>query len=148
MLSIPPLYPLLLSLAVIIACIVTDLKCRQISPLICLLFVLLSLLDPQKNYLFAFGGAFLGFFPLFIIALFGSGGGGDALLAGTLGFILPFRFAAYLLLLASILYVLILAVLVWKKKNRKLQLPYAPFLGAGWLIMLIISLFTGGGAMT
>ena len=128
MLSIPPLYPLLLSLAVIIACIVTDLKCRQISPLICLLFVLLSLLDPQKNYLFAFGGAFLGFFPLFIIALFGSGGGGDALLAGTLGFILPFRFAAYLLLLASILYVLILAVLVWKKKNRKLQLPYAPFL--------------------
>ena len=147
MLSIPPLYPLLLSLAVIIACIVTDLKCRQISPLICLLFVLLSLLDPQKNYLFAFGGAFLGFFPLFIIALFGSGGGGDALLAGTLGFILPFRFAAYLLLLASILYVLILAVLVWKKKNRKLQLPYAPFLGSGWLIVLIISLFTGGGAM-
>lgn len=147
MLSIPPLYPLLLSLAVIIACIVTDLKCRQISPLICLLFVLLSLLDPQKNYLFAFGGAFLGFFPLFIIALFGSGGGGDALLAGTLGFILPFRFAAYLLLLASILYVVILAVLVWKKKNRKLQLPYAPFLGSGWLIVLIISLFTGGGAM-
>ncbi len=147
MLSIPPLYPLLLSLAVIIACIVTDLKCRQISPLICLLFVLLSLLDPQKNYLFAFGGAFLGFFPLFIIALFGSGGGGDALLAGTLGFILPFRFAAYLLLLASILYVLILAVLVWKKKNRKLQLPYAPFLGSGWLIVLITSLFTGGGAM-
>ena len=147
MLSIPPLYPLLLSLAVIIACIVTDLKCRQISPVICLLFVLLSLLDPQKNYLFAFGGAFLGFFPLFIIALFGSGGGGDALLAGTLGFILPFRFAAYLLLLASILYVLILAVLVWKKKNRKLQLPYAPFLGSGWLIVLITSLFTGGGAM-
>ena len=147
MLSIPPLYPLLLSLAVIIACIVTDLKCRQISPLICLLFVLLSLFDPQKNYLFAFGGAFLGFFPLFIIALFGSGGGGDALLAGTLGFILPFRFAAYLLLLASILYVLILAVLVWKKKNRKLQLPYAPFLGSGWLIVLITSLFTGGGAM-
>ena len=147
MLSIPPVYPLLLSLAVIIACIVTDLKCRQISPLICLLFVLLSLLDPQKNYLFAFGGAFLGFFPLFIIALFGSGGGGDALLAGTLGFILPFRFAAYLLLLASILYVLILAVLVWKKKNRKLQLPYAPFLGSGWLIVLITSLFTGGGAM-
>ena len=147
MLSIPPLYPLLLSLAVIIACIVTDLKCRQISPLICLLFVLLSLLDPQKNYLFAFGGAFLGFFPLFIIALFGSGGGGDALLAGTLGFILPFRFAAYLLLLASILYVLILAVLVWKKKNRKLQLPYAPFLGSGWLIVLITYLFTGGGAM-
>ena len=96
---------------------------------------------------FAFGGAFLGFFPLFIIALFGSGGGGDALLAGTLGFILPFRFAAYLLLLASILYVLILAVLVWKKKNRKLQLPYAPFLGSGWLIVLITSLFTGGGAM-
>ena len=147
MLSIPPLYPLLLSLAVIIACIVTDLKCRQISPLICLLFVLLSLLDPQKNYLFAFGGAFLGFFPPFIIALFGSDGGGDALLAGTLGFILPFRFAAYLLLLASILYVLILAVLVWKKKNRKLQLPYAPFLGSGWLIVLITSLFTGGGAM-
>ncbi len=147
MLSIPPLYPLLLSLAVIIACIVTDLKCRQISPLICLLFVLLSLFAPQKNYLFAFGGAFLGFFPLFIIALFGSGGGGDALLAGTLGFILPFRFAAYLLLLASILYVLILAVLVWKKKNRKLQLPYAPFLGAGWLIVLIISLFTDGGTM-
>ena len=103
MLSIPPLYPLILSFAAIVACIITDLKWRKIYPLICLFFALLSILDPQKNYLTACGSAFLGFFPLFIMALFGSGGGGDALLAGALGFILPFRFAAYLLLLASIL---------------------------------------------
>ena len=146
MLSIPPLYPLILSFAAIVACIITDLKWRKIYPLICLFFALLSILDPQKNYLTACGSAFLGFFPLFIMALFGSGGGGDALLAGALGFILPFRFSAYMFLTASLLYIVVLAFLVWKKKNRKLQLPYAPFLGAGWLTVLIVSLFSNGGA--
>ena len=146
MLTIPPLYPLLLSFAAIITCVITDLRWRKIHPLICLIFALLSILDPQKNYLTACGGAFLGFSPLFIMALFGSGGGGDALLAGALGFILPFRFSAYMFLMAFLLYIVILAFLVWKRKNRKLQLPYAPFLGAGWLTVLIISLFTNGGA--
>ena len=145
MFSIPPLYPLLLSLAVLIVCIVTDLKCRQISPLVCLAFLLLSLFDSGRNYLASCGGAFLGFLPLFIAALFGSGGGGDALLAGVLGFILPFRFAAYLLLTASFSYMLVLALAAWKTGNRKIQLPYAPFLGFGWLLVLMTALFLDGG---
>lgn len=145
MFSIPPLYPLLLSLAVLIVCIVTDLKCRQISPLVCLAFLLLSLFDSRRNYLASCGGAFLGFLPLFIAALFGSGGGGDALLASVLGFILPFRFAAYLLLTASFSYMLVLALAAWKAGNRKIQLPYAPFLGFGWLLVLITALFLDGG---
>lgn len=141
MVSSLPVYPLILSAVSLCVCTVTDLKVRQISPVFCLIFLLLSCFSEDKNYLHSFAGLCLGFLPLFVTALAGNGGGGDAVLAGTLGFILPFRFAACLFLAASFSYILVLFAAVRRTGNPKARLPYAPFLALGWFASLIISLF-------
>ncbi len=134
-------YPLILSAVMLCICTITDLKFRRISPALCLIFLLLSCFSQDKNYLHSFGGLCLGFLPLFVAALAGNGGGGDAVLAGALGFILPFRFAGCLFLTASFAYILMLLVMIRRTGNPKTRLPYAPFLAFGWFVALMISSF-------
>lgn len=141
------IYELLTTGIILIICCISDIKRNEIMYTPCFIGVLLSLIFPQRNLMKSIGGALLGFLPLFITALLGNGGGGDAIVAATLGFIYPLTNAAYIFLLASSAYVLILSVIVLVIKDKKKQIPYIPFLMGSWLIITIFSISQTGGIL-
>ena len=95
-------------------------------------------------------GAAILFVIYFLAAVFGKGGGGDALLLGALGAVLGFHTALYLVLFSSIC-LLIFAIIYFicakigkKKDGEKERLPFAPFVLSGWIALIIYYILKGG----
>lgn len=139
----PSVFALAATGTALLICLITDLKKKEISPWVCAALVVVTSFDPGKDYVLSIVSALIGFLPLYISALIGHGGGGDALLSGALGYALQIMFALYTFLFASVLYALVLAVVVIITKEKKKQLPYVPFLTAGWAITLLIYVLEG-----
>lgn len=139
------IYELLTTCIILTICTVSDIRRNEIVFIPCFMGILLSLFFPQKDLMSSIGSALLGFVPLFISALLGSGGGGDSLVAASVGFIYPLTNAAYIFLLASAAYALILWITVLVSRNSKKQLPYIPFLSGSWVAITALSIIQNGG---
>ena len=138
----PSVYALITSGVTLAICLFTDIKKQLISPWVCLALVIAASFEPGKDYGMSIVSALIGFLPMLLAAKFGNGGGGDALLLGALGYTLPFLFSLYLFLLSSFLYMIVLAAVVIKTKDRKKQLPYVPFVFTAWIVLVVFH-FTG-----
>jgi len=136
--GMPTLFEIIATGIVLVICVVTDIRKNIIFPWLCGLLVLVASFEPNKDFGMSILTAAIGFIPMFIIAVLGKGGGGDSLLMGALGYTLPFIFSLYMYLVASLYYVLVLSAVVIKTKDKKKQLPYAPFVFASWLTVLIL----------
>ena len=137
--TLPTLFEIIATGIVLVICVVTDVRKSVIWPWLCGLLVLVASFEPNKDFGMSILTAALGFVPMFIVAVLGKGGGGgDALLIGALGYTLPFIFSLYMYLAASLYYVFILSVVIIVTKNKDKLLPYAPFVFAGWLTILIL----------
>ena len=134
---LPGVYSLILVTLFLVACTVTDIRNRTVSPPLCLCLVCLSLLEIPKDYLQSLYGFLIAFLPFFLVALFGSGGGGDALMAGAVGWVCGPRLSAYTSFLSSAYYAVVLLLVVCLTRDRKKQLPFAPFLLAAWLTLVV-----------
>jgi len=130
------LYSIIIVTIVLIASTITDLKKRVIEPWLCLALVLAAFIDQPKDYAMSLLGLAVGFIPFFLMAIAGNGGGGDALLAGAVGWSTHLYLAAYTLLGATFLYAFVLLIVVIVTKDKKKQLPFAPFMLSGWLLSL------------
>lgn len=137
---IPTTYELVITGAAILVCTVTDIHSWKISPWVCLALVIAAAFEPGKDYVMSVIGTFIGFAPLFIVARFGKGGDGDSLLNGAIGFTLPLMYMLYMFLVTSVLYAVVLAGVVIRTRNMEKQLPFVPFLMAGWIVMLVLFL--------
>lgn len=90
-------------------------------------------------------GAVIGFVPFLILALSAKGGGGDAILMGTVGWFTKAFGFCYILLFATGFYLLYFGIrcLVYVKRGIPCkqalseQYPYAPFVLCGWILYLI-----------
>lgn len=138
--NMPSVYALIISGLALAITSITDIRKREICPWVCLALIVLASFDPGKNFGLSILTSFICFLPLFISARIGNGGDGDALLMGAVGYATPFLYGVYTMLFASILYVIVLAAVELYKKKRRMQLPYAPFCFAGWLVVLIFYL--------
>lgn len=136
--GMPTLFEIIATGVVLVICVITDIRKNIIWPWLCILLVVVASFEPNKDFGMSALTAAIGFLPMFVIAVIGKGGGGDALLMGALGYTLPFIFSLYMYLASSMYYVIVLSVVVIKTKDSKKQLPYAPFVFAGWLTMLIL----------
>lgn len=140
-------YELLTAGIILVICTIADIRRNEIVFIPCFTGILISLFFPQKNLMSSIGGALLGFVPLFVSALLGSGGGGDAIVAASVGFIYPLTDATYIFLLASAAYALVLGIAVLISKNNKKQLPYIPFLSGSWVAISALSVIQNGGIL-
>ena len=138
--TLPTLYELIITGITLLICTITDIKKREINLWACFGLMIAAAIEPNKDFSMSFVSAALGFIPLFVIARFGQGGDGDALLMGALGFTLPLLYFLYLYFVTSILYAVVLgAIIIIKKENRKKKvLLYAPFVTGAWIIMVIL----------
>lgn len=134
------LYALVITFCVLATSTITDLKMRVIEPFLCLALLLAAFLDQPKDYVQSLFGLLIGFVPFFIIALAGHGGGGDALLAGAVGWTMHLYITAYTLLFSTALYAVVLIIAVLVTGDKKKQFPFAPFMLAGWIASLLILL--------
>lgn len=117
---------------------------RISSPIVCLVLALAAVIEPDKDFFQRLYGVALGFIPLFLVARFGGGGDGDALVCGTIGFVMPLRFTAYFLLFTSTVYVIVLAIVKVITKNKTKQLVYMPFVSLGFVAAIVYSILTTG----
>lgn len=140
MVDLPNVYSILIVSFVLIACTITDIKNKTIEPWLCGVLVVASCLDPSKDYKWSLIGLAVGFIPFFLLALVGHGGGGDALLMGAIGWSVSIYCLADMMLYSTMLYALVLAVWVFITKDKKKQLPFAPFVLAAWVFLLMIGL--------
>ena len=139
----PTIYEIIISMIALIICTVTDIKSKSIIPLVPLLLIVAGLFTPNKDYLANFYCLLIGFLPIFLVNRFGNGGDGDALVCGALGFSMPVNFGAKVFLLTGVLYFIVLLVVVIIKKDKKLQLPYMPFLTLSYIIVLVLHMSGG-----
>ena len=114
---------------------VSDLKTRTIPNIASLLLLTAGILNlfaiglTVHNVMYAILGAFLGGFPMLILAVFkGTIGGGDVKLASSSGFVLGWLFS-YLVLMAALFMFVLYGCLIWPKKEKVKapRLPFAPF---------------------
>ncbi len=136
----PTAYELVITGIAILICTITDIRNGTIFPLVCLALVIAAAFEPGKDYALSLISAGISFSILFIIARFGKGGDGDALLNGAVGFTLPLMYMLYVFLIASVAYALVLGFFILRTHNREMQLPYAPFILVGWIVTLILFL--------
>lgn len=141
----PSTYEIIICLIALIICTITDIKSTTIYPLVPLLLILAGLFTPDKNFQNNIYCALIGFVPLFVLNRFGNGGDGDALICGALGFSMPVKFGIRVFFLAYVLYAIILLIAVIITKNKKLQLPYVPFITSSYIIILLM--YSLGGAI-
>lgn len=141
----PTLYELIICGIALTVLTIQDIKDGKISsPIVCLVLAVAAVLEFDKDFLQRLYGAALGFIPLFLVARFGGGGDGDALVCGTIGFVMPLRFTAYFLLFTSTAYVIVLAIVKIITKNQTKQLVYMPFASFGFVAGIVYSILTTG----
>lgn len=139
----PTLFALIASGITLAFNLYLDLKKGEISPWACAVLFVVASFEPCKDYAMSFLSAAIGFLPMFIVAVIGHGGAGDALLIGSLCYTLPLVFSVYMCLFASLSYVFALIPMIIKSKDSKKRLPYVPFICIGWLI--ILTFYLAGG---
>lgn len=134
----PTLYGSILCILLLAISTYTDIKTRMINPWLAVIVLGLSLIEGKSGELIYYlAGAMCAFAPIFITARFGSGGDGDALIAGVIGFIMPLPFTASWLIFTHLFYIITLGIAVIKTKDKKKQLPFIPFMAAAWIIVYI-----------
>lgn len=139
----PSTYEIIICLIALIICTITDIKSTTIYPVVPLLLVLAGLFTPNKDLQNNIYCALIGFVPLFVLNRFGNGGDGDALLCGAIGFSMPIKFGISVFFLAYVLYAIVLLIAVIITKNKKMQLPYVPFITSSYIIILIMQVYGG-----
>lgn len=139
----PSIYEIIITLVALVICTFTDIKKREINPLIPVLLIAAGFLTPNKNLVENIMCFMIGFAPIFLVNRVGNGGDGDALMCGAMGFSMPLNFGAMVFLITCILYIVVLLPAVLITKNKKLQLPYIPFLLFTYIIVLIIHISGG-----
>lgn len=87
----------------------------------------------------------LGFFILgsiYLVAVFWGGGGGDVIMMASLGWMLGIKAGLYIALMASFIYLIAILYMriIKKNKDKKLTLPYAPFVTASSSVIFTIGL--------
>jgi leader peptidase (prepilin peptidase) / N-methyltransferase len=100
-------------------------------------FIMLLLLLEYRSWVDTLGGALLGFFFLFLVAVIskGSVGGGDIKLMGVLGLVLGFQGAYLALVVAAISGAVVGTIgLVMRKYTRKTAIPFGPYLALGAIV--------------
>ena len=139
----PSVYEIIITIVALTICTVTDIKKREINPMIPVLLMAAGFLTPNKNYMENIICFLIGFAPIFLVNRVGNGGDGDALMCGAMGFSMPLNFGAMVFLITCTLYVVVLLPAIILTKNKKLQLPYIPFLSFTYIIVLIIHISGG-----
>ena len=85
----------------------------------------------------------IGFFIYFTIyilfALFAKSGGGDAIMMGSMGFMIYAYPTLKVIIISLLVYIVTVIAIVISKgaeldRNKRLQLPYAPFVGIGYAV--------------
>lgn len=131
---------MILLVALIIATI-TDIKTKTIPLWLFPLTLLLSItVDLMSNYKLTFPIKFSGMLCMFLLFLLASrfgGGGGDIIMMSVLGWIVGLRYSLYISFIAFIIYILSLFAVknICKRKDYKFNLPFAPFVLSGTLIL-------------
>jgi leader peptidase (prepilin peptidase) / N-methyltransferase len=142
---------LIISLAGLLIAAVSDAKSREIpnaAPLLLLIagVLKLALVPTVPTVISALLGAFLGGFPLLILALFSNSiGGGDVKLAASSGFALGWL-DSYLALLAGLVGFVLYGGMMCAGRKRKMPdgkentaFPFAPLYAAGCVAILVLS---------
>lgn len=124
------------------ACAITDLKKREIYPVLVLVCagaaVTGSLLFYGTYPLHGFIGGLIGFIPYLFLAWKGKCGGGDALLMFAAGLCLGVFAVSLLMLITTALffgYAVVLSKRIQKDESKDKQYPYAPFVFAAWILL-------------
>ncbi len=89
----------------------------------------------------------IGFFIYFTIynmfALFAKSGGGDAIMMGSIGFMIYAYPTLKVIIISVVVYIVTVIAIVISKgaeldRRKRLQLPYAPFVGIGYAVTCIM----------
>ncbi|MBP1535707.1 MAG: hypothetical protein IK990_14975 [Ruminiclostridium sp.] len=84
------------------------------------------------------------YFSLYILfALFAESGGGDAIMMGSMGFMIYAYPTLKVIIISLVVYVVTVIAIVISKgaeldRSKRLQLPYAPFVGIGYAVSCIV----------
>lgn len=130
-------------------CSITDIKKKQVSVMVCLLFVLTGLVfnvismnelkeirGLWKNLLFSMAPGVI----LFLLAMATKEkiGKGDGLVMIVMGILLGMERSVQILMLASLMSAFVAVLLIVVRKVRKNQeIPFVPFLAVGMCLMIL-----------
>ena len=122
----------------------TDIRKREIPPLIWSMVAFISLLDFKPVHLFGIMAAF----PLLVIAVWiapGRLGGGDIKYVAATGLVLGLQETNYALILGLTLQTLLFVIIflyrnMKKQETRNFSLPLAPCLSVGFLVVYFMKL--------
>lgn len=153
---LPNLITIIVLTITLIICAYTDFTKVTISPIIlcsCLAIEtgIRFLVYRDHDWVNSLLGAIIGFGVFFVLAVASKGGGGDALLMGTLGWCVGLYNFACVFVLTSGCYLLFFIgkAIIAKTQHTSMkeilqaQYPYAPFVLFGWIIFLLIGIFGG-----
>lgn len=137
----------LILLAALIFATVTDCKSRKIPIALFPATILIDLacrictIGFTRDILFYMITAVVTFFVFVMFALFAKGGG-DAIMMGGVGFVLGLLDTLKVVAFAGVIYLCTALVihLAKKKKLKYISFPYAPFVLAGFLVLLVLEL--------
>lgn len=130
----------------------TDIKTRKIPvwlfPAAMLISLMLQIIDGSFEWHLSLIGLVVFFGVFFFCALFGKGGGGDAIMLGSVGAVFYVLDTALIVLAASFIYCCFAIIRTVIKKEsfwklKKVQYPYAPFVSIGFVIVEVIRLLGG-----
>lgn len=143
--DLPSTYEIIITLIALAICTVTDIKRKEIYPIVPILLFVAGFFTPNKNYFENIFCLVLGLVPIMIVNRYGNGGDGDALMCGAVGFSTPLNFGSMVFLLSSFLFFIYMLPIVVKEKTIKIEKPFIPFISLSYIIVLII--YLSGGAV-